>query len=179
MSVLITILVAIALLVGIILLIAAFTKKDYSLYREIIISRPVADVFDYVKYLKNQDKYSRWAMLDPNMKRDFKGVDGTPGFVAYWDSPVKEAGKGEQEITAIREGSEVDYEIRFIRPFSGKADSYLKTDPAANSTCKVTWGFSSKMTYPMNFMLLFLNMEKLVGKDLETGLSNLKNILEK
>jgi hypothetical protein len=43
----------------------------------------------------------------------------------------------------------------------------------------VAWGFESKMKYPMNLMLLFMSMEKMVGNDLGTSLMNLKNILEK
>jgi hypothetical protein len=34
------------------------------------------------------------------------------------------------------------------------------------------------MKYPMNLMLLFMNMEKMVGNDLGNGLKNLKTILE-
>ena len=35
------------------------------------------------------------------------------------------------------------------------------------------------MKYPMNIMLLFINFEKLLGKDLEITLRNLKDIQEK
>jgi hypothetical protein len=35
------------------------------------------------------------------------------------------------------------------------------------------------MNYTMNLMLLFMNMEKMVGNDLSTGLNNLKQVLEK
>jgi hypothetical protein len=35
------------------------------------------------------------------------------------------------------------------------------------------------MKYPMNIMKLFMNMDKRIGKDLETGLSSLKKVLEK
>jgi hypothetical protein len=35
------------------------------------------------------------------------------------------------------------------------------------------------MKYPMNLMLLFFNMDEMLGKDLNTGLTDLKTILEK
>jgi hypothetical protein len=35
------------------------------------------------------------------------------------------------------------------------------------------------MKYPMNIMLLFMNMDEMLGKDLETGLVNLKAVMEK
>jgi hypothetical protein len=43
----------------------------------------------------------------------------------------------------------------------------------------VLWGFKGKMPYPMNLMLLCMNMDKMLGKDLGTGLQNLKSTLEK
>jgi hypothetical protein len=35
------------------------------------------------------------------------------------------------------------------------------------------------MKYPTNLTLLFMNMEKMVGNDLEKGLQNLKTIMDK
>jgi hypothetical protein len=56
----------------------------------------------------------------------------------------------------------------------------MKTDPGSHQDeTIVKWGFSSKMNYPANIMLLFINMDKLLGKDIETSLGNLKTILEK
>ncbi len=51
--------------------------------------------------------------------------------------------------------------------------------PVASAETRVTWQFDSRMNYPMNLMLLFMNMEKMVGNDLATGLTNLKQVLEK
>ncbi len=47
------------------------------------------------------------------MKTEYRGTDGTVGFVSAWDSPVRDAGKGEQEITKIDDGKRIDYELRF------------------------------------------------------------------
>ena len=44
---------------------------------------------------------------------------------------------------------------------------------------KVKWGFNGKMNYPMNLMLVLMNMDAMIGKDLATGLQNLKAVLEK
>jgi hypothetical protein len=49
---------------------------------------------------------------------------------------------------------------------------------SANQTL-VKWGFTGKMNYPMNLMFLFMDFEKMIGDDLQTGLGNLKVILEK
>ena len=78
-------------------LVTALVKSEYSVEREVSINLSKTDVFNYVKYLKNQDNYSKWAMMDPNMEKSFRGIDGTPGFVSAWDSDNDDVGKGEQE----------------------------------------------------------------------------------
>jgi hypothetical protein len=61
----------------------------------------------------------------------------------------------------------------------GLADAYLATEATDASQTKVKWGFKSKMNYPMNILLPIMNIEKMVGDDFETGLKNLKTLLEK
>jgi hypothetical protein len=55
----------------------------------------------------------------------------------------------------------------------------MKTVSLADNQTRVIWSFSSSMKYPMNLMLVFMNMEKMLGDDLKTGLNNLKTILDK
>lgn len=167
------------IIVVILLVTGIFTKKDYSVTREVIINKPRNEVFSYVRYLKNQNNYSKWANMDPKMKKEFRGTDGTPGFVSAWSSEQGDVGKGEQEIKAIKEGNRIDYEIRFIEPFASVAPAYMVTDSISPSQTVVKWGFSGHMKYPTNLMLLFMDMNKMIGSDLQTGLTNLKGILEK
>ena len=166
-------------IIALLLITALFTKKEYAVEREVTINKPKSAVFEYIKQLKNQDSYSVWATRDPNMKKEFKGLDGTVGFVSSWDSEKKEVGKGEQEIKKIAEGERIDFELRFIKPFEATDNAYMVTESAGDNQTKVKWGFNGKMKYPMNLMLLFVNMDEMLGKDLATGLSNLKTQLEK
>lgn len=167
------------LLVILMLIVAIFIKKDYAVERSIVINKPTPEVFNYVKYLKNQSNYSVWSKADPNSKMEFTGTDGTVGFISAWDSEVENVGKGEQEIIKITEGSRIDMELRFKVPFEATDYAYMTTEPAGDSTTTVKWGFNGKMDYPMNLMLLFMDMEAMLGKDLGDGLENLKVVLEK
>jgi len=178
MKILFIILIALLSLVAILLLVGLFMKKEYHVAREILINRSKQSVFEYIKLLKNQNKYSVWATMDVNMKTEFTGTDGTAGFVSAWDSQEKNVGKGEQEILKVVEGERVDYEIRFIKPFESTSTASIATVSVNDNQTKVTWAFTGKMKYPMNLMLLFMNMEKMIGNDLDKGLKNLKVILE-
>ena len=122
MRILKIILIVILIIIAIPLLTALFIKKDYAVEREITINKPKQEVFDYIKYLKNQDHYSKWAMMDPDMKKTYRGTDATVGFVSAWESDKKDVGTGEQEIKKITEGERLDFELRFIKPFESTVD---------------------------------------------------------
>lgn len=179
MKILLWIVIALAGIIVLFLLIGFFTKKEYTVGRYVVINKPKTPVFDYLKFLKNQNKFSVWGMIDPNMKTEFRGTDGTKKFVSAWDSENKNAGKGEQEILNIVEGERIDYEIRFIKPIKSTSWAYLTTKTINDNQTRVYWEFNGKMKYPMNLMLLFMDMEKMIGNDLDKGLQNLKIILEK
>lgn len=159
-------------------LIALFTPKDYAVSREIRIKQPLDEVFSYVSLLKNQDAYSKWGQMDPEMKKTYRGKDGEVGFVSAWESDHKDVGVGEQEIVRIIPGKRIDYELRFMEPFESTSPAHILTESLSAGETKVTWGFEGHMPYPMNLMLLFMDFEQLIGDDLEVGLNNLKDILE-
>jgi hypothetical protein len=173
------ILIVVAVLIVIPLVTALFVKKTYTVEREILIEKPKQVVFDYIKLLKNQNNYSRWATMDPNMKQEFIGIDGNVGFVSSWDSNQKDVGKGEQTIVKITAGERIDFDLHFIKPFETRSKAYMTTDAVSENQTKVKWGFTGKMNYPMNISLLFMDMDKMLGKDLSTGLTSLKKMLEK
>lgn len=180
MNILITVFEIVAAIVVLVLIIALLAPKAYNVQRSIIINKPSRQVFDYIRFLRNQDHYSKWVMMDPAKRMTYKGTDGTIGYASAWDSDIKQAGKGEQTLVNIVEGERIDIRVVFIKPFAGVADTYMSTEPTAdNNATTVLWNFDSKMAYPMNFMLLFMNMDKMLGKDMNESLENLKRILEK
>ncbi len=161
------------------LITALFLKKKYRVERKITINRSKPEVFDYIKYLKNQDHYSKWATMDPLMEKTYRGTDASVGFVSAWSSEKSEVGKGEQEITKIKDGERIDYELRFIKPFESTSKAYMATDSVSDKQTAVVWGINGQMNYPMNLMLLFMNFDKMLGDDLDQGLWKLKAELEK
>lgn len=179
MKILKFVLIGIVSIVALALITALFVKQEYAVVREVSINKPKADVFNYVKYIKNQDNYSVWNMKDPNMEKKFTGTDGMIGGTSYWKSTNEEVGEGEQEIIGITEGEKIDMELRFHQPFEAKDHAFMSTTAVNDSTTLVKWGFDGKMPYPMNLMLLTMDMDGMLGEQLQTGLDNLKNLLEK
>ncbi len=111
------------------------------------------------------------------MHKEFKGTDGEVGAVSYWKGN-KHVGEGEQEITGITEGIMMESHLRFFKPFRSESDAYIKVTEVNENRSRVTWGFSGENKFPVRILMLFMNMDKSIGKDFEYGLQNLKNHLE-
>lgn len=170
--------IAVLILIALPFIIALFVQKEYSVVTQITIDKPVAEVFDYVKYLKNQDNFSVWAQMDPDMVKSYRGTDGTVGFVSRWESQLEDVGVGEQEIMRIDEGKRIDFELRFFSPFESTDPAFMSTEAAGAKQTLVQWGFDGHLDYPMNLMFLFLDFETMIGNDLNQGLEQLKQQLE-
>lgn len=171
MKILKRILIGLAAFIVLLLIIALFVPRTFKAGSEIVINRPKQEVFEYIRYVKNQDHFGKWQLMDPDMKKSYEGEDGTVGFVYKWDSKVLD--KGSQKITRIVEGKRVETELDF--GFGDPAQSYFTTEEVGASKTKVTWGITGKSPYPFNLVQLCFNMDK----DFEEGLSNLKKELEK
>ncbi|TXE10084.1 SRPBCC family protein [Seonamhaeicola algicola] len=164
-------------LVVIFTILALIAPKKYHVFRSIEIEKPLTDVFNYLKFIKNQDAWSPWKKKDPDMDQDFEGVDGEVGFISRWNGN-KDVGSGEQEIKRIVKDNIVESELRFFRPWKSESDAYLKVEYLTDNKTKVVWGFSGKNKFPFSIFMLFFNIDKAVGKDFEEGLTELKTILE-
>lgn len=170
------ILLVLAAIIVLILIAGLFVRREYSIQREVIVRRSAEDVFDYVRHLKNQDQFSKWVMTDPQKKTEFRGKDGTVGFVYAWNGN-KQAGEGEQEIIGIKEGERVDIEVRFIRPFKSVARTPFQIQRIHQNETRVVWGMEGTSSYPLN--LMYAMMAGVLAKDLDISLHTLKNNMEK
>jgi hypothetical protein len=176
MNAIIIILLVVAGIIALLLIIALFMKKEHYVNREIVINAPRQEVFDFLKLLKNQDQFNKWAKVDKDRKEETKGTDGTVGFIYSW-SGNKGAGQGVKEIMNIVEGKRIETEIRFIKPMRVSASVIMETAPVADNQTKVNLINAGTLPYPVNLMIPMA--EKNFAKDMDTSLSTLKSILEK
>jgi len=177
MNIIITILLVLAVIIALLLIIALFMKRKHFVKREIIINAPLQKVFDFLKLLKNQDQFNKWATADKkNRKEEFKGTDGTVGFIYAW-SGNKSAGVGEKEIMNIVEAKRIETEIRFVKPMRVSANVIFETESLSENQTKVTLINTGTLKYPLNIMIPMA--EKNFPKEMDASLSTLKGILEK
>ncbi len=178
MKVLKIILITLVIIIAMPLIIALFIDQETKIEREIVIDKPKQEVFDYLRNLKNQPEYSKWAQMDLYAKRTFTGENGQVGSKYAWASDSANVGQGEQIITGISEGNRIDYELHFIAPMESRDKTYFIFEEVTSSQTKVLWGYEGKMNYPMNLMKLAFDFEEMLGGDFEYGLKKAKDLIE-
>jgi hypothetical protein len=175
MNIIITILLVITAIIALALIIPLFMKKSHYVNRQVIINAPVEKVFDFLRLLKNQEKFNKYAQKDANRKWEYKGTDGTVGYIISWKGN-KDAGEGAKEILNIIEGKRIETEIRFEKPMKVKASVIMETESLSANQTKVNMINTGILNYPLNIMIPMA--EKNFGKDIDASLLSLKNILE-
>lgn len=166
------ILIALLIIIAIPLIVALFVPNESTSKGEIVINKPKQEVFEYIKYVKNQDNFGKWQLSDPDMKTTSEGTDGTVGFKYSWDS--EKLGKGAQVITNIIENERMESDMFFYDFDDTPSKAFFTVEEKSPNETIVKWGVSWDTPYPWNLMSLFYNMDK----DFNEGLEKLKEILE-
>lgn len=172
MKILKKIIIVLLIIIAIPLIVALFVPNKSTSEGQIVINKPKQEVFDYIKYVKNQDNFGKWQLSDPDMTTTEEGEDGTVGFKYSWDS--KELGKGAQVITNIVEGERMESDMFFYDFDDTPNPAYFTAEEQTPDQTLVKWGISWDTPYPWNIMSLFFNMDN----DFNEGLQKLKEIVE-
>jgi Polyketide cyclase / dehydrase and lipid transport len=169
------ILYIIIVIVAFVFVAALLMPKTHYVEREILIQAPRQKVFDFIRFLQNQERFNTNAMEDANREKTFKGTDGTVGYIYAWKGN-KDAGEGEKEIMNITDGKSVEMEIRFVKPMKATARIIMSTEPITENKTKLSWSNAGTLPVPIN--LFIPKMKKHVAKDMDKSLAKLKAMLE-
>ena len=170
--------IALVLLVVIVaILILAATRPDtFRVERSTTIAAPPEKVAALIDDFHRWPEWSPWEKLDPSMKRTFSGPAKGVGSVYAWEGNSK-AGQGQMKIVSETPAA-IGLDLDFIKPFASSCKVDFGLQPEGPGT-KVTWVMSGPMNYMSKVMCLFVSMDKMIGKDFEAGLANLKAAAER
>ena len=175
------ILVAIISIIAIavvVLLVYAATKPDaFRIQRAATIQAPPEKIYPHINDFHRWTAWSPWEKLDPDLKRTHSGAPSGKGTVYEWDGN-KKVGKGRMEITDESPPSRIIIKLDFFRPFEAHNTAEF-TLAASGGATTVTWAMLGTMPYMMKVMSVFMNMDRMIGENFETGLANLKAIAER
>ncbi|MGE0340486.1 MAG: SRPBCC family protein [Xanthobacteraceae bacterium] len=158
-------------------IVGLFLPRKYAISRETVVARPAREVFDFMKLLKNQERYSTYMRADPAMKTEYRGIDGTEGASVSWESNDRNVGKGEQEIRALEDGKRIEIEIRFAWPFQSADPLVTEIEEISPQKTRIRNIYRGKIRYPYNLLVWWV-MAK-VRENMQTSLDNAKAEMER
>ncbi|MDJ0337358.1 SRPBCC family protein [Cryobacterium sp. PH31-O1] len=149
---------------------------DYTtIERTTVIHATAAAIHPHLVDFTQWVAWSPWEGMDPDLKRTYGGEQGSVGSTYAWDGNRK-AGAGTMVVTAVSRTS-VDVDLAFTRPFKSSSTVHFDlTERDAATT--VVWTMLSPKTFASRAFGLVMNMEKLIGADLDKGLVSLKRVVE-
>ena len=171
------IVIGIVLLVLIVLGLAALQPDNFRVQRSIAIKAPAEKILPLISDFHNWTSWSPWEKLDPSMKRNYSGAPRDLGAVYAWEGDDK-VGSGRMEITSVTQPTNVGIKLDFLRPF----ESHCVTDftlATQGDITTVSWTMSGPSNFMTKLMGLAFSMDKMIGKDFEFGLANMKAVAEK
>jgi carbon monoxide dehydrogenase subunit G len=170
------VLVAVVVIVLVFVGVVAMRPSDFRVARSATMSAPPAAVFAQVNDFHNWEAWSPYAKRDPAMKKTYEGAAAGAGAVYTW-SGNNEVGEGRTTITESRPNELVRIRLEFVRPFAGTNAGEFTFKPEGNGTV-VTWSLAGKYNFLSKAVGLFINMDKMIGGDFETGLAQMKAVVE-
>lgn len=172
-----TIAIIVVVLIAAVLVFAATRPDTFRVERTTSIKAPPERVFALINDFDHWGAWSPWEKMDPAMKRTHSGAANGKGAVYAWEGNNK-VGKGRMEILESSPVSRVAIKLDFIKPFEAHNIAEFTLAPQGDAT-HVTWAMHGPNPYFAKVMHVFFSMDRMVGKDFETGLANMKAAAEK
>jgi uncharacterized protein YndB with AHSA1/START domain len=171
--------VAAVLIIAVVAVLAyAATKPDtFRVQRTASVKAPPEKLFALINDLHGWRTWSPYEKKDPAMKRSFAGPASGKGAIYEWDGDSN-VGKGRMEITNAVAPSKVVIKLDFFRPFEAHNTAEFTLQPKGDAT-DVTWAIYGPNLFVGKVMSIFIDMDKMIGKDFEDGLATLKTVSEK
>jgi uncharacterized protein YndB with AHSA1/START domain len=172
-----TIAIGIVVLVAAVLIVAATRPDTFRVERTAAIKATPEKIFPFLNDFHKGQEWSPYEKKDPAMKRTYSGAASGKGSL-YGFEGNKEVGTGRLEIIESVPPSRVVISLDMQKPFEGHNIIEYTLEPKGDGT-NFTWAIHGPLSYPGKVMCLFVNMDKMMGKDFEAGIANLKTIVEK
>lgn len=121
----------------------------------------------------------RWSPFekDPNAKRSFDGPASGVGAKYTWLGNSK-MGQGDIEIIESTPNRRIVLRLNMIKPFKASNQVVYELEAVDGGT-EVLWTMEGPQNLFGKVINVFIDCEKMVGRDLERGLANLKVLAER
>ncbi|MCE9650032.1 MAG: SRPBCC family protein [Parvibaculum sp.] len=166
---------AIAVSVGVVLVLAAMKPDTFHVERSTRIEATPEKIYPL---LADYRAWRRWSPyeFDPAMKRNYSGAESGAGSIYEWDG--KDMGSGRMEMLEASP-SKFLIKLDFFKPFEANNMAAFTLEPEqGEAATKVTWSLDGPLPFTAKVMHVFVNMDKMVGGQMNEGLAKLKAAAE-
>jgi hypothetical protein len=174
---LIIIAIVLAIAIAVVLILAATKPDRFSVRRAAVINAPADRVFPLIADFHEWRKWSPWEDRDPGLKRTYGGAERGKGAVYAWEGN-RNVGSGRMEILEANSPSLVKIQLDFLKPFEAHNIAEFTMLPQGNAT-NLGWVMSGPAPFMSKVLQVFMSFDKMIGKDFEAGLANIKSMTEK
>ncbi|MFO8128545.1 MAG: SRPBCC family protein [Bacteroidales bacterium] len=174
MKVLKKIIIWILVIIAILIVIAYFLPKQYSVERSIVINADREQIYFQLCDFDNWENWTPWgeALDTTAVYKSTGGCDS--GAVQQWSGDI--TGNGKMVMTRVIPNERIEYDLSFE---GGKYESHgTMTIEPEGPDYKVTWTDKGDLGYNPVARYMGLMMENMLGPDFEQGLQNLKEYTE-
>ncbi|MGE4220175.1 MAG: SRPBCC family protein [Alphaproteobacteria bacterium] len=165
-----------ALALAALLAYAATRPDSFRIERRAFIAAPPEAIFPHINGFRTWAAWSPWEGKDPAMRREYgtrtAGVDAS-----YAWAGNRLVGEGRMEIVESVPPTRIVIRLTFLKPFKARNTAEFTLTPQPGGT-EVTWAMHGPSPYLSKLMGVVCNMDRMVGKEFETGLGNLKRVVE-
>jgi len=176
-----TILIGVAGVLVLFVAVVATRPSAYHVERKLEVAAPTDLVFGVLNDLQQFAGVlvvfgSPWEKRDPNMQKTFAGPAAGVGQSYAW-SGNREVGKGKMTIEESVPGQKVCMKLEFVKPMKSTATCAL-TLAGTPTGSFVTWSMHGNHNFVGKAFGVFMNMDNMLGTDIEKGLAQLKTVAE-
>jgi hypothetical protein len=170
------ILIGLAVLVVLFIIVVATRPDSFRVTRSATVTAPAAVVFEQVNDLHKWEAWNPWLKLDPSCKMTYEGPAAGVGAGYTWVGNNK-IGEGRMTITESRPNEVIRFNLEFLKPFKANNTAEFTFKPDGNQTT-ISWSMAGKRNFVFKAFGLFVDCDKMVGRDFEKGLADLKAAAE-
>ena len=177
MSILSFVLIGLGLALVALLGYASTRPDEFRVQRTARIAAPADKLWPLVGELRAFNRWNPYERKDPLAKGAYSGSERGVGSRYDWDG--KEIGTGSLEITGQQPGRAVQMKLDFVKPFEAHNQAEFALQPLPDGATEVRWTMHGPANFMSKLMGVFMDMDKMVGRDFEDGLQNLRELAER
>jgi uncharacterized protein YndB with AHSA1/START domain len=166
-------------LIGGVLIAAAFRPDSFRVQRTASIQASPEKIFPLINDLRRFNTWNPFDKKDPSLKASYSGAASGAG-AAYAFEGNKNVGSGSLEIIDSKPAAEVRMKLDMRKPFEAHnvVEFTLRPEGEGGGATRVTWAMQGNVPYFAKIIHMFFDMDRMIGKDFENGLAELKAIVE-